>query len=494
MIFLFISLYLVSQDSSLLSDEGTHLLLSVFYKDLITNIIQTGDLSFESMYQYGINYLVYYPKLQIAYPPLYHLTTALGFSIFGLSESIGRLVNILYAIGTFTLFYIIIRKYFNSKIAFVSSLLFSLSPFALFYSTRALQDFTVLFFLLLSVYIFSKALEKRQLRFFVLAGFTAFLAAMGKQMGGIIIFFYLFYLIWKKYPWKNIIVVFLAFLIPLIPYLLILNSVGGFDINKMVAIEAAAIQGEPTSIFNPYYWTQYLITPVYFAPFIPILLLFFFFYIYQKKPYWKEILLWFLLFYFLLSLIPNKEPRFSQFFMLPVYLTAGYYLVKLKIKQIKPKIMLSVFLLGYLIISLLIFIPTMQYYPSKEISEQVFEKTKGNVALFSEADPFFSSVLMWHIRTLDKDKNIQIFRACIFNNKNQEEILEIIKKNNIYYIVYQTWNPRDIEQIKPYLNLEDRVINYNLTTETYVMKDFTFKKQEKICNYICLTKEKLCKS
>jgi hypothetical protein len=86
LVFLFIFLFLTFEFNSLLADEGTHLLLSAFYKDLIFNILQTRNFSFNHAYEFGIRYLVHYPKLQIAYPPLYHLTTAIVFSLFGLSE------------------------------------------------------------------------------------------------------------------------------------------------------------------------------------------------------------------------------------------------------------------------------------------------------------------------------------------------------------------------------------------------------------------------
>lgn len=499
-------LFLTFPFNSLVADEGTHLILSVFYRDLIFYLFETGDFSFDNAYNYGINYLVHYPKLQIAYPPLYHLTNALAFTLFDISETVGRVVNSLYALGSFLLFYLIIKKFFNPKTALLSTFLFSFSPLSLYYSSRAMQDFTMFFFLLLSVYIFSFAIKhitkisRRSFLLFSLVGFTVFLAAMGKQMGGIVIFFFLIILAYRFLKQKNkkpialnSTVLLCAFLIPLIPYLIVLEAVGGFEINKLVAIGYAYDQGEPTSLFDPYFWVWYPVNASLHAPFTPLFLLVFIFFIYRKEKYWKPLLLWFLVFYVSLTLIPNKEPRFFQIFFLPAYLVAGLYLTR--IKTAGKQLFLPAFLLSYSIISLFIFVPTIQYYPSKEISQQTFSllPKNANIALFSEADPLFSSVIIWNIRVLDEDKNIQIFRACIFDNKTKEEILQTLKENNIHTIVYQTWNPNPkINEIKNNIQLTSTITLNNFTTEIYTVKNFTAVKREKICNYICLTREKVC--
>lgn len=508
---LFIFLFSTFSFNSLLADEGTHLLLSIFYRDLITHMLQTKDFSFQNAYQYGINYLIHYPKLQIAYPPLYHLTTAFAFHVFNVSETIGRTINLLYASGSFILFYLIIRKFFNPRVALLATFLFSFSPFSLFFASRAMQDFAMFFFLLLSVYIFSitmKYLDKisKPSLLFFLAGFSAFLAAMGKQMGGFVIFFFLIILASEFIKQKknrkpiaiNTLLLFLAFFLPLLAYLIILNAVGGFEINKLVAIGYAGEQGEPTSLLDPYFWLWYPINASISAPLTPIILLTFIWFVYKKEKYWKPLLVWFFLFFIALTLIPNKEPRFFQLSFLSAYAACGSFLEKLiysRKRRFFKQVFAIVFLMGYFIVSLSIFIPTIQYYPSKELSRQIFYSLpKGaNIALFSEADPLFSSVVMWHTRTLDKDTNVQIFRACMFDNKTKEEILKIIKDNNIHTIIYQTWNPNsNIEKIKNELRLAWSVKTNNLTTEIYTVKEFVEKPRGRICNYICLTKKEMC--
>lgn len=504
---LFIFLISTFQYNSIVADEGTHLLLSVFYKDLATNIFQTGDFSFQHIYQYGINYLIHYPKLQIAYPPLYHLTNAAAFSVFGLSETIARTVNLIYAIGAFSLFYLIVKKYFSAKTALLSAVLFSFSPISLFFSSRALQDFSMFFFLLFSVFIFSSALQhlakpsKRSVLLFSLVGFASFLAAMGKQMGGVVIFFFLAILAYnflrqKKYRKQtlaNSAVLLFAFLLPLIPYFFILNAVGGIEINKMVAIGYASEQGEPTSLADPMFWLWYPIKASVAAPFTPLFLMAFAFFVFRKQNHWKPLLLWFSIFFVLLTLIPNKEIRFFQIFFLPAYLAAGFYLEKILSSKKTHFWLLPLFFIAYFAASLLFFMPTVQYYPAKEIAQEVFSKLpeNANIGVFADADPLFSSAIMWYIRVLD-NKKIAIYRSCAFGNSS-ENALENIRKNNIGTIIYQTWDTRpDLKGLKPYLNLEKTITENNYTTEIYNVKNFTAHNQENICNYACLTGEKIC--
>ncbi len=474
------------------SDEGTHILLSKFYKDLLSSIPQTG-LSFDNLYKFGINYLVYYPKLQIAYPPLFHLTNSLAFTFFGSSVFVARLVNLVYSILTFSVFYLLVKKYFNPKIAFVSTIFFSLSTYSLLYVSRAFQDFASYFFILLSILVFTQALEKKSYKHFVLLSITTVLAILAKQISVILVLFFLVYLLSRKdLKYKRIwfLLVYLILIIFFIsPYILILNSVGGFEINKIVAVGYASQQGEPTNLLDPFFWLYFLIVPFSFAPFTPIFLLCLVFYIYKREKYWKEFLIFFLIFYVSLSIIPNKELRFSQLFLLPAYISTSLILSKFK-----NKFLISLTVL-YLIVSLVIFIPTIQTYPQEKIIEKIYKNIPedSGIALLSDDEPFFSSVLIANLAL----KNIKspILRSCVFLDKEREDILKILDESNVYFIVYSTWSKdKTIEKIKDNISLSFSVSENNLTTEVYVYKNFKNKIPERLCNYICLTGEKICET
>ncbi len=447
-IYLFLLLFFLAYTFNinfLNGDEGTHLLLSVFYKDLIHYLIKTMDFSFNNAYQYAIRYLVTYPKLQIAYPPLYHLTNVLAFSIFGVSFFISRLINSIYACMSFLVFYLIIKKFFNSKIAFISTFLFSFSPISVYYSSRVMMDSCVFFWFLLSIYIFILAMKEGKKKYFILTGILVFCATISKQMGGIIIFFFSLVLLIKIILEKErrienlkfITVLILSFSLPLLPYLFILYKAGGFEINKIVAIDYAQVQGESTTPLDPKFWLYYPIELINVKSinslvFLPLFLLSFVIYIYNKNSLWKNHLLFFLVFFIILSLIPNKEPRFAQFFLLPTFLTLAYYLNKIN------KGIVLLFLTAYIIITLFIFLPTISYYPVESVVTYVHENIvkNGNVALFSDDTPSHSSVFMWYLNNLDKNKTIRTYRSCIFDDKNKQQLLQTLEDNNIYFVVY----------------------------------------------------------
>jgi len=500
--FLLIFLIYTFHLNSLSTDEGTHLLLSKFYRDLILHLINTRDFSFNNAYQYGIEYLVTYPKLQIAYPPFYYLSNILAFYIFGISIFTARLVNLVYAILSFFIFYLILKKFFDSKIAFISTFLFSFPPIPVFYSSRVTMDFCVFFWLLLSIYTFIIAVKGKRKRFFFLTGISASFATLSKQMGSMIIFFY-FLIFFKKIVFekkerienlKIIAILILSFSLFLLPYLFILNKIGGFEINKMVAIDYASISGEPTSVLDPMFWLYYFIKLININSinsliFLPLFLFSFILYIYEKNLHWRKILLFFFVFYIGLSLIPNKEPRFSLYFLLPTFLTLGYYLNKTN------RILVILFLISYIVVTLYIFLPTISYYPVETLANYIYENNSenGNIAMFSDFEPLHSSEVMWHLSQYDKNRTIRVYRSCIFTDKNKEEILELLQNNNIYFIVYSAWsNDKQIEKIKDNLTLVDTIDFKGLVTEIYTFNDFRYDSNMKKCNYICLTKQTIC--
>lgn len=473
------------------SDEGTHFLLAVFYKDLLSNIPSLG-FSYDAIYNYSINYLVHYPKLQIAYPPVYHLTALIPFYVLGPSIFLLRLVNLAYAALAFFVFYSIVKKHFDEKTAFISTLFFSLSTYSLLYASRAFQDFSAFFFIMLSVWFFSKAVDSKQTKYFLILGVTSALAILSKQISAILVIFFLVCMAPNLRRMQGI-KQLAAFAIPLIilltPYILLLKSVGGFEINKIVAIDYASQQGEPTSLIDPAYWLHFLLKPSYFAPFTIAFALVLFAYIYKKEKYWKEFLVFSLIFYISLSVIPNKELRFSQLFLLPAYVATAAYLLR-----VKNRLVLPATLVAYTLISIVIFSGTVQSYPQSEIADRIYKSLPDGaaVSLFSDQEPLFSSSLMAELIIKDK-KGVVVIRPCAFGNKTKEEILKTLDESNTYFVVYSTWSEdTTIGKVLNSLEPAFSVTENNLTTDVYKYKNFQNKMPEKACNYICLTGGKIC--
>ncbi len=486
-LFFIISLYF-ALSSSLLPDEGTHLLLSVFYRDLVTYIIKTG-LSFENAWNYGLEYLLHYPKLQIVYPPLYHLIVALFFNIT-LNELIGRSISIIFYLLSGILVYLITKENFSRKGAILSALAFLSYFYVFFNSFLALQDMCVYFFVLLSFYLFLKFSKENNLwRFFVI-GIVSALATLSKQMGGIVILIYLAILLLRKESLKKIISMLTGFSIIVFPYLVILSAIGGIEINKYQGFLYAYSQGEPTSYFNPKLWIWYIVKPSIIYPPLLFFLLLFAFYIKRKETMWKELLVFFLSFYLGLTLILNKEVRFSTFFVIPCFIAFG------KILKNKEKHALGLVSLFFLI-TIFTSASHLSDFPDEEITA-LFQR-EGNIAYFGEGGNNklpFSSVIMWESRSTEKGEiatQRYHFRGCNFVNiSNREEIIFSLKEMGVKYIVYYPNSPVNISLIASEVKLLKEFGKGNNTIKVYEF--LGYKKGDNFCNKICLTGWRVCKN
>ncbi len=473
--------------SSLLPDEGTHLLLAVFYRDLFTHLLKTG-ISFENAWSYGLEYLLHYPKLQIAYPPLYHFVLALFFN-FALNEIIARVISIIFYVSSAVVIYFIGREIFSKKAACFAALAFLSYFFVFFSSFHVLQDMCVYFFVILSFCVFLKALKNDNQKMLFLAGFLAGLAALSKQMGGIILFVELVILFLYKRSLKYFFVLLFSFFLFVLPYVLLLWKIGGIEINKYQGFLYAFEQGEPVSYLDPMLWAWYIAKSFSIYPLIFVFLLTFALYIKKKEKFYKELLIFFAVFYLALSIILNKESRFSTFFLIPTFLVFG------KVMENKVKIAVLV-IFACSVLSLGISAEKVFYFPEKSLPK-LFSK-EGNIAYFGESgrNMPFSSVIMWESRK-SEDGNLlkqqrYHFRGCNFVGLDaKERIISTLKEKGIRYIVVYPNSPVNISLIIDKLKLLK--VYSTAQGELRIYEFLEYSKSDKFCNKICLTGWKVCK-
>jgi hypothetical protein len=129
-------------------------------------------------------------------------------------------------------------------------------------------------------------------------------------------------------------------------------------------------------------------------------------------------------------------------------------------------------------------------YPIKDIISYSLDNIKGNIAIVSERGDIYSSAFMFEASKIDNNREVQFFRPCIFDNKTSKEITQLIIENNIEKFIYvkDATGSDNLPKIK------------NITLE----KDFgsvlvysfdNFEKNEfERCNFICLTREKICEN
>ena len=452
------------------ADEGTHCLLALFYKDMFTAVLGNLNLSFQRLYDFGISYLTHYPKLQVFYPPLYHLITGFIFyPILGVSIISARLANVIMTILTVTVFYFVTRQFFNRKVSFIATILFSLFPVTLEIGRMAMMEFTAFFFILVSLYFYQKAWKTHKYSHYILTSITVFLAIISKRPAFLLVFVYSLHILYRK-KWRKLIF-FLIPLLLLVPYLLILERINGFEISSIIHSKYA---------FYVIDWEY----PFKF-PFLFVLFFLFFYHNYKKMGEKEKLfVLWFFIFFIGILFLSFKEKSYV-YFLIPVFMVSGNYLYKIK------KRWLCIFLVGYFILSLFITVRDWRNYPQIEkISYEIYSNLpkEANVAMFSESSNRYSSAFMFHLGSLDKDKNLFFYRPCKFYNKTREEILDLIEKNNVYHIIAIPGKVgyENVNKIEDKLRLvEDGPI------ELYEVKEF-IPKQKEYCNYVCLTEEKIC--
>ena len=101
------------------------------------------------------------------HPPLYHIILKYWIDLFGFSEISVRIPSIIFAIGTIYFTYLIAKKLFEQKTAFIAATLVATAPLHIYYSQEARMYMAASFFVSLSVYFFISILKKDTLIFWL---------------------------------------------------------------------------------------------------------------------------------------------------------------------------------------------------------------------------------------------------------------------------------------------------------------------------------------
>jgi len=153
---LFLRFYhLTSAD--VITDEALIAFRSVGYLDFFASPYQTTP------YEWFSDNLPFWVKLSFHdHPPLVFLIQHLFFSLFGQSLLVLRLPFVLAGVGSVFLIYLIGRKLFGKEVGLFAALLLAVSVNHSWVSRIGLQESLVIFFSLLTFYLFFKNLTDRQ--------------------------------------------------------------------------------------------------------------------------------------------------------------------------------------------------------------------------------------------------------------------------------------------------------------------------------------------
>jgi hypothetical protein len=151
---------------------------SAFYAKIAKNIVETGD--WLTMH-YGD------PSTIIDKPPLMMWLTALSFKLFGINEFAVNFWHSICALLIVIFTYKLAKELFDSRTAFLSSLVLTTSA-QFFYQARSpLQDIPLTLFILLSVYSFILFEKRGNFGFFYLASVFVSLAVLTKGPVGLVL-------------------------------------------------------------------------------------------------------------------------------------------------------------------------------------------------------------------------------------------------------------------------------------------------------------------
>lgn len=138
--------------------------------------------------------------------PIYNLLHAFFYKTFGLLtfETWGRLINIIASLFSGFIIFLLLRKYYNLKTAFLGLSFFLFIPFSIFYSRTILPDIMMTTASLGGIYFFDKFLDAKKKAKFVYYFLAIFFTASALLLKPFAIFFTIpmIFLAFKKYK-KN---------------------------------------------------------------------------------------------------------------------------------------------------------------------------------------------------------------------------------------------------------------------------------------------------
>ncbi len=467
---------ILTQRHTLLSDEGTHGLIGLFYKDIL------GDAknfrSFEDIKGFLYNYLVQYPKLSPYYPPLYHLLEAVFFSISRTIIAV-KILNILITISAAFVIYKIGLKLGLKETSALIGLLFFLSFSKVFYfADKIVIDMLQILTFSVVIFYYLNIRNKKNLQFKEIIVFGALLSL------AFITKFYSIFLpiiILTDSISKNrrlikylLISMVLSFLI-ISPYLYFYVK---YNFYKLTFYLSRAYEAKilPT---NWVYFDIFSNFGIFIGLYVSIALIFFI----RKNLRNILILSWIFIPLLTLLILENKDFRFA-FILLPIYAVACGYLFENLVKHWKKLTIVIIVLILSLQTVYNIYSSQSTVYPIEKIIKSI-EKDGGNVLITSESPVHSADYMLYG--DLNRIKG-NMFRPCILEKGNLTK--DLLKEWGIEYIIDQnntidenTKNILDIRLIK-----EERIVNSYIrlfkTSETYDRVD---------CNFVCLLNGTICK-
>jgi len=241
--------------------------------------------------------------------PFAVIPLVISILIFGYNKYAVLMPTLLFSVLSVLLLYLIVKKQFNTKTAFVASILFAFSPFHIAFTRSGFLHGALTFYFLLATFLVIKAIDERKNLFIYLAAFVCLANAWTTDFRGLIplsaLLPYLYFRKVKKEQIKHFffaafIVLGLFFIYMLIPLIFFKNPefINSFISMFLYALpgHGAVMAGSGISILgSAKTMLNYLVmTPFMGLIFIPVLFGFLYSLKNIKKPKYALWLFWFL--------------------------------------------------------------------------------------------------------------------------------------------------------------------------------------------------------
>jgi len=119
--------------------------------------------------------------------PLAMWVQATGFEVLGVSERTARLPSVLFGVGLVLLTAALGSRLFGRRVGFAAALILATSPLFFIIARMAILDMTFAFFVALSIYLFLRAWDDENPRFYPAFWLATGLATMAKGLWGLVL-------------------------------------------------------------------------------------------------------------------------------------------------------------------------------------------------------------------------------------------------------------------------------------------------------------------
>ncbi|NIO20371.1 MAG: phospholipid carrier-dependent glycosyltransferase [Candidatus Aenigmarchaeota archaeon] len=268
-------------------------------------------------------------------PPLQPLILIPFFALFGISEFVARSVSAIFGVLSIVVVYFLGKRLYNREVGLYSSFILAVNPMHWFYSSKALVEGILIFFIILFLYVFYSSFKDK--RYLVPAGFLLSIIFLTKYTGGAVaIFFILFILIWKRdllksrYFYLSIIVALLT----ITPWISFNLRIFGEPFGGANFLFAKGVEVSEANLLLNFYSFYIFDAVIMAALFLPFMLGGFYFMFRDKDKNFFPFILFFLLFIIPISVMAVKRARYLLPVLPVLTVATAYCFMKLKTLKI----------------------------------------------------------------------------------------------------------------------------------------------------------------